>query len=158
MATTTTNIQNTLCTLRDQINQMLLISGLCRFLSALASGLISVRTIQTESQMAANFLNTMLQVTTDCNDFADNVDIVFGCLDAPLTREIIPVFKDKAVVIDNSNAFRMDPDIPLIVPEVNPQKIKDHHGILKIFSELGKGTEVRVELPVKHISKTEDTG
>jgi len=76
------------------------------------------------------FKDREIQMVTDCNEFADNVDIVFGCLDAPLTREIIPLFKDKAVVIDNSNAFRMDPNVPLVVPEVNPHKVKEHQGII----------------------------
>lgn len=35
-----------------------------------------------------------------------------------------------AVVIDNSSAFRMDPDVPLVVPEVNPQAIQSHKGII----------------------------
>ncbi len=35
-----------------------------------------------------------------------------------------------AVVIDNSSAFRMDPEIPLVVPEVNPHAIKNHKGII----------------------------
>lgn len=34
------------------------------------------------------------------------------------------------VVIDNSSAFRMDPEVPLIVPEVNPEEIQNHHGII----------------------------
>ncbi|MDD6698720.1 MAG: aspartate-semialdehyde dehydrogenase [Veillonellaceae bacterium] len=38
--------------------------------------------------------------------------------------------KAGAVVIDNSSAFRMDPEVPLIVPEVNPEAIKDHKGII----------------------------
>jgi len=38
--------------------------------------------------------------------------------------------KRGAVVIDNSSAFRMDPDVPLIVPEVNPEAIKNHKGII----------------------------
>lgn len=35
-----------------------------------------------------------------------------------------------AVVVDNSSAFRMDPSVPLIVPEVNPQDVKNHNGII----------------------------
>jgi aspartate-semialdehyde dehydrogenase len=35
-----------------------------------------------------------------------------------------------AIVIDNSSAFRMDPDVPLVVPEVNPEAIKNHKGII----------------------------
>ena len=38
--------------------------------------------------------------------------------------------KHGAVVIDNSSAFRMDPEVPLVVPEVNPEAIKDHKGII----------------------------
>ncbi|HEX3015516.1 MAG TPA: aspartate-semialdehyde dehydrogenase [Desulfobacteria bacterium] len=35
-----------------------------------------------------------------------------------------------AVVIDNSSAFRLNPDVPLVVPEVNPEDVKWHHGII----------------------------
>jgi aspartate-semialdehyde dehydrogenase len=35
-----------------------------------------------------------------------------------------------AVVVDNTSAFRMDPDVPLVVPEINPQKINEHKGII----------------------------
>ena len=38
--------------------------------------------------------------------------------------------KAGAVVIDNSSAFRMDPEVPLVVPEVNPQAILKHKGII----------------------------
>ena len=38
--------------------------------------------------------------------------------------------KAGAVVIDNSSAFRMDPEVPLVVPEVNPEAIKEHKGII----------------------------
>ncbi len=38
--------------------------------------------------------------------------------------------KAGAVVIDNSSAFRMDPDVPLVVPEVNPHAVKNHKGII----------------------------
>jgi aspartate-semialdehyde dehydrogenase len=38
--------------------------------------------------------------------------------------------KRGAVVIDNSSAFRMDPEVPLVVPEVNPEAIKEHKGII----------------------------
>jgi len=38
--------------------------------------------------------------------------------------------KHGAVVIDNSSAFRMDPEVPLVVPEVNPEALKNHKGII----------------------------
>jgi aspartate-semialdehyde dehydrogenase len=69
-------------------------------------------------------------VVTEIDEFIDDVDIAFGCLDAPLARELLPQIKDRVVIIDNSNAFRMDPEVPLVVPEVNPDTVKDHHGII----------------------------
>ena len=41
-----------------------------------------------------------------------------------------PAVDSGAIVIDNSSAFRMDPEVPLVVPEVNPQAIKRHKGII----------------------------
>ena len=41
-----------------------------------------------------------------------------------------PAVEQGAVVIDNSSAFRMDPDVPLVVPEVNPEAIAQHKGII----------------------------
>lgn len=38
--------------------------------------------------------------------------------------------KRGAVVIDNSSTFRMDPDVPLVIPEINPEDIAKHHGII----------------------------
>ncbi len=38
--------------------------------------------------------------------------------------------KDGCVVVDNSSAWRMDPDVPLVVPEVNPEDVKWHQGII----------------------------
>jgi aspartate-semialdehyde dehydrogenase len=52
------------------------------------------------------------------------VDIALFSAGATASREWAPVAAAQgAVVIDNSSAFRMDPDIPLVVPEVNPEKI-----------------------------------
>lgn len=38
--------------------------------------------------------------------------------------------KRGAVCVDNTSAFRMDEDVPLVVPEVNPEALKNHHGII----------------------------
>ena len=47
------------------------------------------------------------------------------------SKEFAPhAVKAGAVVIDNSSAFRMDPEVPLVVPEVNPEVIKKHKGII----------------------------
>jgi aspartate-semialdehyde dehydrogenase len=71
-----------------------------------------------------------VEIVSEYEELIQKADIVFGCLDAPFAREIVPKFRDHAVVIDNSNAFRMNADVPLVVPEVNPEKIKEHTGII----------------------------
>lgn len=48
-----------------------------------------------------------------------------------ISKTFAPIaVKAGAVVIDNSSTYRMDPEVPLIVPEVNPQDIQKHHGII----------------------------
>lgn len=50
---------------------------------------------------------------------------------ASISREYVPyAIESGAVCIDNSSAFRMDDDVPLVVPEVNPQEIPRHHGVI----------------------------
>ena len=59
------------------------------------------------------------------------VDIVLGAAEADIAREFAPAIRAAgAVFVDNSSAFRLDPQVPLIVPEINPQDVKNHHGIL----------------------------
>jgi aspartate-semialdehyde dehydrogenase len=77
-----------------------------------------------------SFNDRELEVLTDYNELVGQAEIVFGCLDSPLAKEIVPKFAEQSVVIDNSNAFRMDPEVPLIIPEINPKKLKEHKGII----------------------------
>jgi aspartate-semialdehyde dehydrogenase len=59
------------------------------------------------------------------------VDIAFFSAGASRSREFVPAAKAAGcVVIDNSSAFRMDPDTPLVVPEVNPGDLSGHHGVI----------------------------
>lgn len=61
----------------------------------------------------------------------DQVDIVLASAGATISRTWAPkAVEAGAVVIDNSSAFRMDPSIPLVVPEVNPEAAKAHPGII----------------------------
>lgn len=60
-----------------------------------------------------------------------NVDIAIFSAGATRSREFAPhAVKAGAIVVDNSSAFRMDPAIPLVVPEVNASDLKQHHGII----------------------------
>jgi aspartate-semialdehyde dehydrogenase len=59
------------------------------------------------------------------------VDIVLSSTPASVSRQFSPIAAQAgAVVVDNSSAFRMDPDVPLVVPEVNPQDVAKHRGII----------------------------
>ena len=61
----------------------------------------------------------------------EGVDIVLSSTPASISREFSPIAaRAGAVVVDNSSAFRMDPDVPLVVPEVNPGAVVDHKGII----------------------------
>ena len=60
----------------------------------------------------------------------ENIDIALFAGGAASTKFAPAAVKSGAIVIDNSSAFRMDPEVPLIVPEVNPEDIKKHKGII----------------------------
>ncbi|RME49740.1 MAG: aspartate-semialdehyde dehydrogenase [Deltaproteobacteria bacterium] len=59
------------------------------------------------------------------------LDIVFFTAGAAVSRTFVPkAVAAGAVAIDNSSAFRMEPDVPLVVPEVNAHRIETHQGII----------------------------
>ena len=61
----------------------------------------------------------------------NDVAIALFSAGAEVSNYFSPVaVKAGAVVVDNSSAFRMTPEVPLVVPEVNPQDIKEHKGII----------------------------
>ena len=59
------------------------------------------------------------------------MDIVLGAASSTLAKQFAPAIVEAgAVFVDNSSAFRMDPDVPLIVPEINPEDVAWHKGII----------------------------
>lgn len=61
----------------------------------------------------------------------DGIDIVLSSAGASRSLEFLPsAVKAGAVCVDNTSAFRMERDIPLVVPEVNAHRIKEHKGII----------------------------
>ncbi len=61
----------------------------------------------------------------------EGMDIVLGAAENDIAKRFAPaIVKAGAVFVDNSSAFRMDPNVPLIVPEINPEDAKLHHGII----------------------------
>lgn len=61
----------------------------------------------------------------------EGCDFVLGAADDAIAKELLPeAVKAGAVVVDNSHAFRMDPDVPLVVPEINGADVAWHKGII----------------------------
>ena len=66
-----------------------------------------------------------------CDTAFEGVDIVLGAAENDIAEKFAPaIVKAGAVFVDNSSAFRLDPNVPLIVPEVNPEAAKNHKGII----------------------------
>lgn len=65
------------------------------------------------------------------SSFDEKFDFAIFSAGGDVSKEFAPIAASKGcVVIDNSNAFRMDTNVPLVVPEVNPEKIAENHGII----------------------------
>lgn len=61
----------------------------------------------------------------------EGVDIALFSAGGSVSKQLAPeAVKRGAVVVDNTSAYRMDPDVPLVVPEVNPEDLKNHQGII----------------------------
>lgn len=73
--------------------------------------------------------NLIIEAVTESS--FDNVDIVLASAGGSISKQWLPIaVKAGAVSIDNSSAFRMHPDVPLVVPEVNPEAAALHEGII----------------------------
>lgn len=65
------------------------------------------------------------------DDAFQGVDIVLGAAENDIAKQFAPaIVRAGAVFVDNSSAFRLDDDVPLVVPEINPEDVKNHHGII----------------------------
>ena len=72
-----------------------------------------------------------VRIEEACESAFEGMDIVLGAAENDIARKFAPaIVKAGAVFVDNSSAFRLDPDVPLIVPEINPEDAKLHHGII----------------------------
>jgi len=78
-----------------------------------------------------DYLGKPVYVETLTDDAFDGVDIALFSAGGDRSRTYAPAAVEAgAVVIDNSSAFRMDPTVPLVVPEVNEHDLEGHHGII----------------------------
>ena len=77
-------------------------------------------------------LNNKTYTIEETNEHSfQNIDIVLGAADNEIAKKYLPIAaKNGAMVIDNSSAFRLDKNIPLVIPAVNPQDVIGYHGII----------------------------
>ena len=92
-------------------------------LRALASGRSAGKEVQ--------FSNKPIMVEELGENSFDNIDIAFFSAGGEISRKFVPIAcKRGAVVIDNSSVFRMDSDVPLVIPEINGEDVKQHRGLI----------------------------
>ena len=66
-----------------------------------------------------------------CESAFEGVDIVLGAAENDIAKKFAPaIVAAGAIFVDNSSAFRLRDDVPLVVPEVNPEDVKWHKGII----------------------------
>ncbi|MDR4505978.1 MAG: aspartate-semialdehyde dehydrogenase [Candidatus Scalindua sp.] len=77
------------------------------------------------------FREKKLEVQELREDSFEGIDIALFSAGGTISRKFVPhAVESNCVVIDNTSAFRMDDDVPLVVPEVNSDKIADHNGVI----------------------------
>src|ERR1700743_61011 len=96
-----------------------------RKLKALASARSAGKTV--------GFRGETIEIEELREDSFDDVDIALFSAGSGPSRKFSPIaVKAGAVVIDNSSAFRMEPDVPLAIPEINGRRIAEHKGIIAV--------------------------
>lgn len=77
------------------------------------------------------FDGTTIIVKEASEDAFAGLDIVLGAAENDIAEKFASAIKSAgAVFVDNSSAFRLDEDVPLVVPEINPEDVKKHNGII----------------------------
>lgn len=61
----------------------------------------------------------------------EGIDLAFFSAGGEISRQFAPIARESgAVVIDNSSVFRMEPDVPLVIPEINAEDARQHRGLI----------------------------
>ena len=72
-----------------------------------------------------------IAVELACDEAFTGMDLVLGAAENDIAERFAPaIVKAGAVFVDNSSAFRLHPDVPLVIPEINPEDVKKHKGII----------------------------
>jgi len=78
-----------------------------------------------------NFLGKEIEVETATPEVFNDIDIVLSSAGGDVSKKLAPeIVKRGAIVIDNTSAFRMEKNVPLVVPEINAHALKNHQGII----------------------------
>jgi aspartate-semialdehyde dehydrogenase len=106
---------------------------LLRVLERRAFGVASLRLLASERSAGKSlgFAGESLRVETFGPDAFTGVDLAFFSAGSAISREQAPVAqKAGAIVIDNSSFFRMEPQVPLVIPEINGDDVRNHRGLI----------------------------
>jgi aspartate-semialdehyde dehydrogenase len=77
------------------------------------------------------FMGKTYKIEEAAPDSFEGIDLVFASAGGSISKALAPyAVKAGAVVVDNTSAFRMDPEVPLVIPEINPEDIAKHKGII----------------------------
>ena len=77
------------------------------------------------------FAGQEVTVQEACDSAFEGIDIVLGAAENDIAEKFAPaIVKAGCVFVDNSSAFRMNPDVPLVIPEINAEDVKNHKGII----------------------------
>ena len=77
------------------------------------------------------FRGGQVQVVAASDSAFQGLDLVLGAAENDIAKQYAPaIVKAGAVFVDNSSAFRLDKDVPLVIPEINPEDVKWHKGII----------------------------
>ncbi len=72
-----------------------------------------------------------VEVVAASDSAFEGLDLVLGAAENDIARQFAPaIVKAGAVFVDNSSAFRLEKDVPLVIPEINPEDVKWHKGII----------------------------
>jgi aspartate-semialdehyde dehydrogenase len=79
------------------------------------------------------YQNTELSVKTTSDDNFNKIDVALISVSSEISKELAPkIVKNGGVVIDDGSAYRMEKNVPLVVPEINEVDLNAHEGIVSI--------------------------
>ena len=92
-----------------------------------AAEVVAIASRKSKGQEVAYGEQDLIIEALDTYDFS-NIDIAFFAVGKDASKKYVPIAtKAGAIVVDNSSLYRMDPDVPLVVPEVNPHDLEGVH-------------------------------